>query len=267
MQGQLYELCKDQHGCRFLQRKLEERDATHIQMIFEETKDHVVELMIGETLLTSLHWDSLLISPDPFGNYLCQKLLEFSTDDQRTQLIRNAAPEMVRIALNQHGTRALQKMIEFISTEEQIAIVKGAFEKDVVCLIQDLNGNHVIQKCLNHLKPDQAQFIFHEVALNGLIVGTHRHGCCVLQRCIDHATGAQKAKLVHAVIDNAYSLVQDPFGNYVVQYILDLSNIDFTRPLCLGFRGRMCELSKQKFSSNVMEKVSFLANFLGIHVS
>jgi len=27
---------------------------------------------------------------------------------------------MVKIALNQHGTRALQKMIEFISTREQV---------------------------------------------------------------------------------------------------------------------------------------------------
>ena len=57
---------------------------------------------------------------DPFGNYLCQKLLEFSNDDQRTVLINNAAPQMVKIALNQHGTRALQKMIEFISTREQV---------------------------------------------------------------------------------------------------------------------------------------------------
>ena len=57
---------------------------------------------------------------DPFGNYLCQKLFEFSNDDQRTVLINNAAPQMVKIALNQHGTRALQKMIEFISTREQV---------------------------------------------------------------------------------------------------------------------------------------------------
>lgn len=57
---------------------------------------------------------------DPFGNYLCQKLLEFSTDNQRTELINNAAPDMIKIAFNQHGTRALQKMIEFISTREQV---------------------------------------------------------------------------------------------------------------------------------------------------
>jgi hypothetical protein len=238
MTGQIYELCKDQHGCRFLQRKLEEQDPQAVTMIFEETKDYVVELMT-----------------DPFGNYLCQKLLEFSNDDQRTVLIKNAAHQMVKIALNQHGTRALQKMIEFITTKEQIEIVKDAFSNDVVILIQDLNGNHVIQKCLNHLKPEEAEFIFTAVGFHCLTVGTHRHGCCVLQRCIDHATGDQKAMLVNAVISNAYSLVQDPFGNYVVQYILDLSNPEFTRPLCIGFSGRMVELSRQKFSSNVIEKV------------
>lgn len=59
-------------------------------------------------------------STDPFGNYLCQKLLEHANEDQRTVLIESAAPNMVDIALNQHGTRALQKMIEFVTTNEQV---------------------------------------------------------------------------------------------------------------------------------------------------
>lgn len=100
---EIYSLCKDQHGCRFLQKKLEERTLEHIQIIFDETAPHVVELMT-----------------DPFGNYLCQKLLEFCNDEQRNTLVRNATHAMVSIALNQHGTRALQKMIEFISTDEQV---------------------------------------------------------------------------------------------------------------------------------------------------
>jgi hypothetical protein len=61
--------------------------------------------------------------------------------------------------------------------------------------------------------------------------------------------------LIQSVIQNAFELVQDPFGNYVVQYILDLSVPEFTRPLCLSFEGRMVDLSRQKFSSNVMEKM------------
>ncbi|KAL4802753.1 hypothetical protein BDV18DRAFT_154086 [Aspergillus unguis] len=235
--GEIYGLCKDQHGCRYLQRKLEERNAEQVQLIFEETRTYVVELMT-----------------DPFGNYLCQKLLEYSNDEQRTALINNAAPQLVKIALNQHGTRALQKMIEFISTREQTQTVIYALKDHVVELVQDLNGNHVIQKCLNHLEPEDSQFIYDAVGANCVDVGTHRHGCCVLQRCIDHASGEQRARLIAQITHKAFYLVQDPFGNYVVQYILDLAEAHFTNPLCEQFRTRIASLSKHKFSSNVIEK-------------
>lgn len=46
--GEIYSLCKDQHGCRYLQRKLEEHNQEHVKMIFDETHMHVVELMTGE---------------------------------------------------------------------------------------------------------------------------------------------------------------------------------------------------------------------------
>lgn len=142
---------------------------------------------------------------------------------------------MVKVALNQHGTRALQKMIEHVSMPQQVSqesvldanlaqkrqieTIRIALQDNVVALIQDLNGNHVIQKCLNHLRAEDAQFIFDAVGAECIAVGTHRHGCCVLQRCIDHASGIQKVDLINQITSNAFALVQDPFGNYVVQYI------------------------------------------------
>lgn len=39
-------------------------------------------------------------------------------------------------------------------------------------------------------------------------IATHRHGCCVLQRCIDHATEEQKAALVEQVVANGLQLGQ-----------------------------------------------------------
>lgn len=56
---------------------------------------------------------------DPFGNYLCQKLLEFSTDEQRNVICESVAQDLVNISLNMHGTRAVQKMIDFLSTQRQ----------------------------------------------------------------------------------------------------------------------------------------------------
>ncbi|KXX74230.1 Pumilio y domain family member 4 [Madurella mycetomatis] len=235
--GTIYTLCKDQHGCRYLQKQLENRIPDQVHMIWLETNQHVVELMT-----------------DPFGNYLCQKLLEYCSDDERTVLIQNASADMVRIALNQHGTRALQKMIEHVTTPVQVNLIIEALRHQVVELIQDLNGNHVIQKCLNKLSATDATFIFDAVGKNCVEVGTHRHGCCVLQRCIDHADGAQKVWLIECITAHAVTLVQDPFGNYVVQYIIDLNEESFTEPLVRQFQGRIIALSKHKFSSNVVEK-------------
>ncbi|KAF9988539.1 hypothetical protein BGZ75_009202 [Mortierella antarctica] len=235
--GQIYSLCKDQHGCRYLQKKLEEQNEKYLAIIFGEVFAHLTELMT-----------------DPFGNYLCQKLLEFCGDEQRTIIVESVAPELVNISLNMHGTRAVQKMIEFLSTPQQIAIVVVALNPSVVTLIKDLNGNHVVQKCLNRFASEDNQFIYNAISNHCVEVATHRHGCCVLQRCIDHASASQKMQLVREITYNALTLVQDPYGNYVVQYVLDLADNRFTDALIRRFIGSVCVLSVQKFSSNVMEK-------------
>ncbi|KAJ6573985.1 ARM repeat-containing protein [Mycena vulgaris] len=236
LQGEIPALCKDQHGCRYLQKKLEEGSAEHRDMIFRETFGHFADLMT-----------------DPFGNYLCQKLLEYSTDEQRNVICDSVAQDLVNISLNMHGTRAVQKMIDFLYNA-QIHSIIVALSLHVVVLIKDLNGNHVIQKCLNKLAPEDNQFIYNAVAANCVEVATHRHGCCVLQRCIDHASDHQRIQLVNEITYNALTLVQDPYGNYVVQYILDLNDNRFSDAVIRQFTGNVCALSVQKFSSNVIEK-------------
>lgn len=162
---------------------------------------------------------------------LAQRLLEFSSDEQRDGLIDSISNNLVAISLNMHGTRAVQKMIDFLSTRRQVQSLILALNLNVVALIKDLNGNHgafaylsllswtaverirtVIQKCLNTLPPEDNQFIYNAVAANCIEVATHRHGCCVLQRCIDHASESQRIQLVTEITYQSLSLVQDAFG-------------------------------------------------------
>lgn len=65
--GELYSLCKDQHGCRYLQRKLEERNEEHVQLIFNETHMHVIELMTGMESLSPLFYLVLITDIFPFN--------------------------------------------------------------------------------------------------------------------------------------------------------------------------------------------------------
>ena len=237
LRGDIAQLCRDQFGCRFLQRKLDERIPAQCDLIFAETFPYFAELMT-----------------DPFGNYLCQKLLEHCTNAQRDLIVESIGDDLVSISLNMHGTRAVQKTIDFLSTRTQTLVIIQAFAEHVVELIKDLNGNHVIQKCLHRLDAQDNQFIYDSVAAHCVDVATHRHGCCVLQRCIDHASHAQRLQLVREITMYSLTLVQDPFGNYVVQYVLDLNEPAFTAAITHEFLGHVYQLSTQKFSSNVMEK-------------
>lgn len=242
--GQIFQMCKDQYGCRYLQKKLDEdKTSATCDLIFTEIVPEVVELM-----------------SDPFGNYLCQKLIEKCSPAQRLAIVRGVSGSLVQISKNMHGTRAVQKTIEQLGSPEEIRLIREALKGSVVALIQDLNGNHVIQKCIHRLEPNDNQFIYDAVAHHCVQVATHRHGCCVMQRCIDHSSNQQKMQLIGEIRNNALSLVQDQFGNYVVQYVLDLGLDAVCESLASNLLGHLYFLSTQKFSSNVVEKCIEVGN-------
>lgn len=239
-QGHIYMIAKDQHGCRFLQRMFDEGTPQDVQIIFNEIIDHVVELMMN-----------------PFGNYLMQKLLDVCNEEQRMQILvmlTEESGELVRISLNTHGTRVVQKLIETLKTRQQISRVISALEPGFLALIKDLNGNHVIQRCLQCLSKEDNKFIFVAAAKYCVEIATHQHGCCVLQRCISHSTGEYRENLVAEISSNGFLLAQDAFGNYVVQFILELKIPSATSNLIAQFEGNYVHLSTQRFSSHVVEK-------------
>ncbi|QCD84094.1 hypothetical protein DEO72_LG2g4444 [Vigna unguiculata] len=239
-QGYIYLMAKDQHGCRFLQKMFDEGTPDDVQVIFNEIIDHVVELMVN-----------------PFGNYLMQKLLDVCNEEQRMQILLILTEEpgqLVRISLNTHGTRVVQKLIESLKTRQQISLAVSALEPGFLALIKDLNGNHVVQRCLLCLSNEDNKFIFVAAAKYCVDIATHQHGCCVLQRCIGHSNGEYREKLIEEICANALLLAQDQYGNYVVQFILDLKIPSATAYIRSQFEGNYVHLSRQKFGSHVVEK-------------
>lgn len=235
--GRVALMSRDQLGCRTLQRMLDEQGEHAVDVIFAETLDCIVDLM-----------------SDPFGNYLCQKIFESCNADQLTKILAAAASSLPRVSLNMHGTRSAQKLVQCVTLPEQRDRVAAALGDSTQDLIKDLNGNHVIQRCLESLSEGSCnQFIFDTVEKHCLDVSCHRHGCCVVQRCLDAATPVQLESLVAALVGCADTLVTNAFGNYVVQYLLE--NVSISRPgLIEKLSARAAELSCEKFSSNVIEK-------------
>ena len=65
--------------------------------------------------------------------------------------------------------------------------------------------------------------------------------------------------MIKSIIDNTLELIVDKFANYVIQFIIQLENVDYNRVLF----NLICDskhfilVCKEKFSSNVVEKVTF----------
>merc|ERR1719235_77022 len=93
----VHSIAKDQAGCRMLQHKLDEGNPEVTNAIFIEVLHHCVELM-----------------KDPFGNYLCQKLMDLCNARQLELILERISMELVSISLNMHGARAVQKLIDAV---------------------------------------------------------------------------------------------------------------------------------------------------------
>ncbi|XP_076891964.1 pumilio homolog 12-like [Bidens hawaiensis] len=236
----IYCMAKDQQGCRSLQKKFFEGTREDLENIFREVIVHIIELMT-----------------DPFGNYLVQKLLDVCDKHQHMQILRvitRKPGDLVRISCDMHGTRSVQKVVETLKTREQCSMVVSALKPGIIGLMKNMNGNHVAQRFLQYLKPEFNEFLFEAATMKCMELATDRHGCCVLQKCLSHSDGEPRRRLVREITSNALILSQDPYGNYVVQYVFELQVPWATSAILDQLEGNYGDLAMQKYSSNVVEK-------------
>jgi len=245
IQGRVYAMSRTQNGCRTLQRLMERNDNSW-RVIYAELEQQFSALVT-----------------DPFGHHLCLRLLDYiNTDQFREDLLKKLKEDLVAVSLSVHGTRVIQKVLEMMQTPTELTIVEGAMSMFVITLAKDVYGMHVILRCLHRIPPPSEsdpeapnnQFIFNEITKNIVSVATHKHGCCVVQWCIDYATPSQRQKLVGVIVQNSLELSQDAFGNYVVQQIMDPTHTGVLQQLVSHLQGSITKLAVQKFSSIVIEK-------------
>jgi hypothetical protein len=267
--GNVRRLSRDQVGCRLLQQALDEDGPSAATAILNEGLTFWAEVMV-----------------DPFGNYLFQKILERITPEERVILVKSVSTRLVNASLNLHGTRSVQKIVEVCAADEEreealsaeaaesdevnkedgskekskkkpetaAKILSDALKPSAARLCIDSHGNHAIQRILLKLPYQYTSFIFDAVAASVEDVARHRHGCCVIQRCLDSRHSSARSHLVSRIVEKSLDLMQDAYGNYVVQYVLDVCGDEEAHAICESVIGRVCLLAIQKFSSNVMEK-------------
>ncbi|KAL7711704.1 Pumilio domain containing protein C6G9.14 [Entamoeba marina] len=236
-------MSQDQSGSRIVQHKIES-STTERDVIF----DCIEEESVG-------------LSKDVFANYVIQKLFEFGTVWQKSQLIRRLQNSYIELSLHMYGCRVVQKAIEFVDDIDK-RIIFSEIENDIISCIQDQNGNHVIQKCVE--KGDNQVIDSIILAFKGRVLdfSQHPYGCRVIQRILEKIPTLKSAPLLQEILPNTLNLSKDQYGNYVIQYIVERCPSE-RQKIRKALQGSIAMLSMQKYSSNVIEKCFMCANNKG----
>jgi pumilio RNA-binding family len=261
IEGHVVEFCQDQNGSRFIQQRLEMGDLAEQAIVIREVLPSIRRLR-----------------NDVFGNYVVQKLLEFGTPQVRADIRDTLEGELMQLSLQMYGCRVVQKAIEMLTEVDMFRLLKE-FHHNVLSCIYDQNGNHVIQKCIevvstrarksaaqgdeNHAASlkEHIEFILNDVLVNAASLSCHPYGCRVLQRILEHCDQETKQAILGEVKTSHRRLLDDQYGNYVIQHVLQFGRTsDRDSILRIVVDTGLLGLSRQKFASNVVEKLLKFGN-------
>jgi hypothetical protein len=252
---------QDQSKCRSIQEQLDlhKNDKKYLQNFFEQIKPELITLIEHQ-----------------FGNYVIQKFLEIIIIQENKFLLNDFISvidindQLYRISINNYGTRVFQKTLEKIidnnycfkiETPELISSLKKLIEKHLYALCCDKNGNHVYQKLLKVFKkddensPKKNDFLYDSLSEIALNVALLQQGATIFNTAMDTSNLLQKEKICKNIVDNIEKLINDKYGNYTIQAIINkLENEkNLIEPIYLYMSDNILELSKQKCSSNVID--------------
>lgn len=244
--GRVVSLAKLQSGSRYLQRLLGRGCPETTALILSEVVDNITALMT-----------------DPYGNYLCQRLFEACSVEQREHIIRTVAADAAAVARDRRGTHSMQALISLLKTSEEESLFMRTLTQPVILeLALHPHGTHVIQRALASFREASLRTTLRTVIENLEELATNPHGLCVVKKSISAASSSSSAfkrPLLDRLTTSALLLIQSPFGNYAVQHALQVWGPLECQPILQLIKVHLGELSTQKFSSNVVEKAIEMA--------
>lgn len=179
--------------------------------------------------------------------------------------------DLSSIARHTYACRVLQRALNYVTRLQAASLAvrlllapslsSETTEEHVRTLATDQNANHVLQKFVAVLAPgtdpgslpiepcaeaDAALTTLVQAFLGRVhVLATHAYACRVLQRLLERLPARTTRPLVNEVRADALKLMQDAYGNYVVQWLLQRNTSDAS-PSSTPSRGKSEAAAEQE---------------------
>lgn len=122
------------------------------------------------------------------------------------------------------GTYPLQAIIEQISSANERDMILRVIQPNLMNLILDAYGSHVIEKIVMCFSEEVIPFIYSTVIENLVNITAHNNGLCVVKKIIIHCSSPDSINSIkNIIVQNAFYMIQNPYGNYVIQMVLTVN--------------------------------------------
>ena len=209
--------------------------------------------------------------PMPLVNFLCtpkgtleiQKKLEKLNKEYKVILVNILKKQGLYIIMKntygnyffQQGTFSIQALLDEISSYEEEQTILNCIKRYEMEMAFNKNATHVLQKIVL-LFPDMHRVLLNEIILDNFIaLSLDSNGICLIKIFIKTNTLINDKKRINEkIVNNFVILSESPFGNYGVQYLMEIWDENDLKDVKNKILENIYELSLQQYSSNVIEK-------------
>ena len=236
VKGVFINIIKNQKGSKIFQKYLKSTHCDILHQIFLEIKPNLEEIIT-----------------DFYANYFCKRFFTFLNQKDRIDFLLVIEKSLVKLSSDSIGTYPIQTIIEHVGSKNEKNIIINALKDHIKELSFDPFGCHVIEKLLSCFEEEYVGFIYNYIVDNFLELAYNNNGICVVKKILSltHKTNLHD-KLKIIVKENAKQLISHPYGNFVIQVVVECWN-DYEEILCL-FDKKYYSLSLEKYGSNVVER-------------
>ena len=130
---------------------------------------------------------------------------------------------MFEIGTSKIGTYPLQSLIDQLKSEEEKAIVADSFNGKILDMCLDPQGTHVIEKIITCFEEKYIEDYYNIIIDNIITLADNVNGLCVCKKIIYHVCNLKTMKRIREkLIENAIFLIQNVYGNYVIQMAIEV---------------------------------------------
>ena len=213
-------LIRNQHTSRLSQMYLDNTPPQIIHKVFKVLLSFLPQLLLGI-----------------YSNYFCLKLYNTLSPLDQLLYIKAISFHFVDLCLDKISTYPIQCIIENAnhSKQQQELIVHSIQSSRLFELCLDVYGTHVIEKVLTYFEASYTLYIVDFALKHFLLLANNANGVCVVKKII-HLFSLQNKDVLNKVQllinENAFVLIQNPYGNHALQSAIDILDVDMLPTTC-----------------------------------